>query len=124
MKLSLIKLSFLFLSNCLGSKIEPSGKYCGEVINNPIDIYFSSNNHLANISASIFKQDYLCPNEKYQYDYSNYNIQLPVNQDDCLNQILSKYNLCPCPPTSYYNKDSDSVSILNDVIGIIDLKKC
>ena len=112
------------ITTCVADNIEPSGKYCGEIINNPIDITFSSYNHHANISASIFRQDYSCLDEEYQYDYSSYSIQLPQNQDDCLNEILNKYNLCPCPPESFYNKDSDSVSILNDIIGVIELTKC
>ena len=123
------KLSFIYLmistsKSTFANYIEPSGKYCGEILNNPLDIQFNSNNHLANITASIFRQDYSCIDEDYKYDYSSYYIQLPENEDDCLNEILSKYNLCPCPPDSYYNKDSDVVSILNDAVGIIELHKC
>ena len=121
---SFLKIFLISITSCLANFIEPSGKYCGEIVNNPIDIYFNSNNHLANISASIFRQDYSCLNEEYHYDYSNYSILLPENEDDCLNEILSKYNLCPCPPDSFYNKDSDTVSILNDIVGVVELLKC
>ena len=121
---SFLKIFLISITSCLANFIEPSGKYCGEIVNNPIDIYFNSNNHLANISASIFRQDYSCLNEEYHYDYSNYSILLPENEDDCLNEILSKYNLCPCPPESFYNKDSDTVSILNDIVGVVELLKC
>ena len=116
---------FLCFFKQASSKLtEPSGKYCGEIISNPIDIIFNMNLHLANISASIFQKDYECDSENYEYNYSDFSIQLPNDKDDCLNQVLEKYNLCPCPPQSFYNVNENSVSILNDIIGVIELKKC
>ena len=65
---------FLCFFKQASSKLtEPSGKYCGEIISNPIDIIFNMNLHLANISASIFQKDYVYTSYQQYHLFQTHN---------------------------------------------------
>ena len=49
---------------------------------------------------------------------------MPSDPNDCLNVVLEKYNLCPCPPELKYNKEENIVYIMNTEIGNIELNSC
>ena len=122
MKSNIIIASLLFLSLASGRK-EPDGKYCGNVIGNEIDITFYSNKNTSDITADIFGSHYECDNEKYSYHPENKEIDMPSDPNDCLNQVLEKYNLCPCPPNIKYDNTSNVIDIYTNM-GDVFMKSC
>ena len=42
---------------------------------------------------------------------------------DCLNQILEKYNLCPCPPDIEYDDINNIVNVYTNM-GDVSMKSC
>ena len=116
----------LFIINVvsISSLQYPQGKFCGKIFNNEFDIYFNNTNSLADISAIIFNTSYKCDNEDYKYNNITDLITMPSDPNDCLNVVLEKYNLCPCPPELKYNKEENIVYIMNTEIGNIELNSC
>ena len=98
--------------------------YLVSVLYNEFDIYFNNTNSLADISAIIFNTSYKCDNEDYNYNNITDLITMPSDPNDCLNVVLEKYNLCPCPPELKYNKEENIVYIMNTESGNIELNSC
>lgn len=121
MKSSIITLS-LFLTLAFGLN-EPNGKYCGNVIGNEIDITFYSNKDTSDITATIFGSHYQCDNEKYSYNADNKEIDMSSDPNDCLNKVLEKYDLCPCPPNIKYD-DTDNIIDVYTNLGDVSMKSC
>ena len=118
---SFIGLCFLLMTAFVTS--QPNGKYCGNVVGNEVDIYFDASKNLSNISANIFGQQSNCDNEKYIYHPQNSSIAMSDDPNDCLNIVLKKYNLCPCPPQIKYNSQKNSMYVNTDM-GDITLNSC
>ena len=117
---SFIGLFFIFVTVFAS---QPNGKYCGNVIGNEVDIDFDATKNLSNISANIFGQQSNCDNEKYIYHPQNSSIAMSDDPNDCLNVVLKKYNLCPCPPQIKYNSQKNSMYVNTDM-GDITLNSC
>jgi hypothetical protein len=96
----------------------PQGKFCGNIIGNPLNI--SLLNSTANISANVFGNKMSCNNEPY--NFTDNHIYLSGDPKDCVNTHLKQWNVCPCPPHILY-KD-DSLEIEDTPIGAIELKSC
>lgn len=102
----------------------PQGKYCGKILNNEFDIYFNNGLSLANVSATIFRKPYKCDDEEYTYNKNDFSIMMSTDPDDCLNLVLKKYNLCPCPLELEYNQDKNRIEVLDTESGTIKLTSC
>ena len=118
---SFIGLCFLLITILVSS--QPNGKYCGNVVGNDVNINFDSTKNLSNISANIYGEQSTCNNEKYTYHFQNSSIEMSNNPKDCLNLVLKKYNLCPCPPQIKYNAQTNSMYVNTDM-GDIELDSC
>ena len=114
----------VFYTNFFYGLSEPVGKYCGNIFGNDLDINFKNTTKLADITASIYRNNYQCLDEKYIYESNNQSIILSSDPDDCLNLILEKYHLCPCPPSIKYNLDYNQIVRKDTDIGDIILNKC
>ena len=108
---------YLFVSQTF-----PEGNYCANIFGNNLQIFFNSNNNTADILANIYGSKYKCFDVNYEINSTL--IYIINNTDNCLNNILDDYNLCPCPPSIEYDQKSDEVIISNDKIGYINLLKC
>ena len=122
--MKLIYFFFFLLAKQTLSYTVPDKKYCGNIFNNPITLDFDKNTNLVNVSASIFDNNYACNNEEYQYNNIDNYIEMPSDSNDCLNLILEKYNLCPCPPDILYNNNSNLIKIKNNQLSDIILEQC
>ena len=120
--INLIVYSVLFITNIVNG--EPSGKYCGNIVGNNLDIVMNSSNHHANISANVFGENVNCPNEFY--NFSNNNVSFSTNKSDCLNKFLNQYGVCPsnCPLQISYDEKDNELIVETNIIGDIDLSKC
>ena len=43
--------------------------------------------------------------------------------NDCLNKVLEKYDLCPCPPNIKYD-DTDNIIDVYTNMGDVSMKSC
>ncbi len=96
----------------------PQGKFCGDIMGNPLSISLS--NRVANISADVYGTKMNCNNESYNFTDSH--IYLSGNPKNCLNTHLKQWNVCPCPPHILYK--GNSLEIEDTPIGTIELKSC
>lgn len=115
----MIKKVLFFLTSLISIvNSEIPGKFCGNIIGNPINISFSKDN--ANVSIILFGESNICNNEKYKL-YNN-KVIFSNATNDCLYTYLKTHGACPCPPDIIYNKTE---LIIHDTpIGDIILKLC
>ncbi len=117
---NIITYSLMILFNLANGN--PTGKYCGNIVGNQLNISMNQTSEIANISADVFGNNIDCPNEKYSLNQTNVNF--PKDKSDCLNKFLNQYGQCPCPPNIIYNQSNDELIIPNNMIGDITLSKC
>ena len=115
--------SIIFMLSLINVQSQPNGHYCTNVMGNTIDIIFNNPKNIANISGNMYGIDLSCKNENYILNKSN--ILFSNNQSDCLNKVLNKYGLCPCPPDVVYQNSKNDIVIEHEyIIGNITLNKC
>ena len=113
-----MKALFLLFSLFTLTTAHIPGKFCGDIIGNPLNVTLSKN--MANVSANIFGNKMSCDYE--QYSLKKDNIVLNNSKNDCLETYLNTHGACPCPPDIKYN--GHSLIIDNTPIGNIILKSC
>ena len=79
--------------------------------------------YTSDITATIFGSHYQCNNEKYSYNTDNKEIHMSTDPNDCLNKVLEKYDLCPCPPDIKYD-DTDNIIDVYTNMGDVSMKSC
>ena len=121
-KIAIFALIALALSDITVS--QPAGKYCGDVLGNPLTMNINTTDKIVNIAAHIFGSKLSCPKETYNYNKTNYQLNLPSNQNDCLNKVLTEYGACPCPPDVFYDPKTNELNIEHSLAGTITLKSC
>ena len=96
--------------------------YCGDVMGNHLHLHFNTVNNTANISANVLGDTVSCNHEPYTF--SKGRLLFSSNQTDCLNNYLSEFGACPCPPNIFYDGHSDEFRIMVPNVENITFHRC